>query len=388
MDGARVSSHVTERAEVVIVGAGAAGLALARQLQRRGRSAVVLEAGEVGSTWSHHYDGLRLHTLKQVSALPGLAFGIDVDGFPAARDVRNHLAAYREHFDLDVREHTRVDSARWTDDRWVISTGGTTFEAQAVVAATGIRSTPWTPPIAGLDAFGGTLLHAADYRNPPSTPGRQVVVVGAGNSGCEIAAQLAHAGRDVTLAVRDGVQFVPRPTSALVSRTSAWALRTLPAPVGNMVLRAVRSDHTDLGLPPPATAPVDTYPVVGDELPDAVRAGLVRVRPGVHCVEQDRVVHDDDTETTVDTIVLATGYRPTLGWVDHDDLEVDDDGRPLLDAASRSTRRPTFYALGFDYPNTEGWLQAIGRRADALARIITADLRHSAPLPDETETPT
>lgn len=357
---------------IAIIGAGAAGLAVARELQVRGINPTLFEADTIGHVWGRHYDRMHLHTMKQVSGLPGMDMPPAFPDFPSGEQVTDYLRTYRDRFHLDVRTGVSVHGAQWDGSSWRLDTTDGPVSADIVVAATGIWSSPWRPEIDGLASFAGQVIHSSEYQNRNSIEGDQVLVIGVGNSGSEIAVELATAGLDVAVSVRSGALFVPRPTSVSISRASAYLLRTLPPQFANVALRAVRRDHADIGLPLPPTCPIDTYPVVGFDLPNAVRAGHVIVVPEVASVQADRVVFVDRNERVVDSIVLATGFRPALSWLHSDLLDLRADGTPVLDASNRSLRNQHLYCVGFDYPNTEGWLQAIGRVAVATADAIAA----------------
>lgn len=336
---------------------------------------MLLEQSSTGHVWADHYDGLRLHTLKQVSALPCRKMPDELPPFPTGAQVRDYLVDYRRAFDLDVREGVRVDAARWSNDSWRLDTSAGPFEARHLVAATGIWSRPVEPDIPGLTEFPGEVLHSANYRNAEPYIGRRVLVIGAGNSGCEIAVGLAEAGASVTISVRSPVLFVPRPTSALASSLTAEALRVLPPSIGSHLVDVVRTDHSDIGLPPPDGHSVDAYPVVGDELPIAVRSGRVELVGGAVEVQGDKVEFDDGEEHRFDAIIVATGFRPAIDWLDQKAVRLSDQGRPVVDRYSRSVLHHRLSCVGFDYPNTEGWLQALGRVSKRAARGIEESLR-------------
>lgn len=336
---------------------------------------MLLEQSSTGHVWAEHYDGLRLHTLKQVSALPCRSMSDELPPFPTGAQVRDYLVDYRAAFDLDVREGARVDVAHWAEERWQLDTGSGPFEARHLVAATGIWSHPVRPDLPGLSEFVGEVVHSAQYRNAEPFAGRRVLVIGAGNSGCEIAAGLADKGASVSLSVRSRVLFVPRPSSALASSLSAAALRTLPPSLGSRLVDQVRPDHSDIGLPPPVGRSVDVYPVVGDELPRAVRAGRVELAGGALEVRGDTVEFDDGEERSFDAIVLATGFRPAIDWLDDTAVRLSERGVPMVDRYSRSTVHHRLSCVGFEYPNTEGWLQALGRVSKRAARGIETSLR-------------
>lgn len=356
---------------IVIVGAGPAGLATARALQRRGLPARLLEQGKVGETWRHQYDRLHLHTLKALSALPDLPMPADYPRFPSAAQFSAYLEGYAAHFGLDVATGVQVHHAAPTPDGWWLATSAGDLAAEVLVLATGIWHTPYRPTLGGEAKFGGPILHSRDYRNPAPFRGQRVLVVGAGNSGSEIAVDLCAAGVETTIAIRSGATFAPRPRSVLRMRAAGWLFRHLPRPVGELLLRLARRDPHGSGIPAPSGWLIDAFPVVGDDLPAAVAAGEIRCVGGVARLVPGGVRFDDGHEAPFDAVILATGFRPTIGFV-AGGLRLDAQGRPEVDGQWRSVGNERLFCVGFWYPTTEGWLQAIGRVADAAAAGIAA----------------
>lgn len=356
---------------IIIVGAGPAGLAMAAELTRRGLPCRVIERGQAGESWYHHYDRLRLHTLKQVSALPGLSMPSDYPDFPSRAQFLAYLRQYARHFALPIAEGVDLRRADVEAGRWVLRTSSGILEASALVMATGIWSAPVRPRLPGDERFAGPILHSRDYRNPQPFRGQRVLVVGAGNSGAEIAVDLAEHGIETGIAVRSGVAFVPRPRSAAAMRLAAWGLRTLPAPLAARLLR--RRDFRHLGLPLPPGSPLDHYPVVGYELPQAVVAGRITVYPELERLEAGVAHFRDGRSAPFDAIILATGYRPALDPVAHL-LDYDTGGRPLLDRYWRLWTNPRLVCIGYTYPTTEGWLQALGRVVRTAADGLTPSM--------------
>ncbi len=355
---------------VVIVGGGAAGLAAAQALKRRGVASVVLERDDVGAVWTRHYDSLKLNTHRDASALPGLRQPRNYPCFPTGPQVRAYLADYARAQGLNVKVGTVVCRAERDDAGWRVITQAGDYRCADLVMATGIWSQPVMLDLPGTEHFTGRLLHSRDYRNPGPFVGRRVLVVGCGNSGAEIAAELGEAGVPTMLAMRSGVTFVDRPHSGLQMSLTSALLRHTPGPLVQRFLHARRADFRDLGLPREQIAEAEIYPVVGFRLPDAVRAGQVSVVAAVTALTERGAQLADGTQLEVDDIVLATGYRPALGpvadWVDLAD------GWPVLDGF-RSRRTPHLYCLGFRYSGFEGWLQSIGRYADQMAEQLCAD---------------
>jgi cation diffusion facilitator CzcD-associated flavoprotein CzcO len=359
---------------IAVVGAGPAGLAVAYELARRGQEYQLLERHSVGHAWGQHYDRLRLHTLKQVSGLPGLPMPEGYPSFPSREQFLAYLRGYAAHFALRVEEGVDLRRADVDGRRWRLETSRGQRSASVLVMATGIWSAPVRPPIPGDERFGGPLLHSRDYRNPRPFRGQRVLVAGAGNSAAEIALDLADHGVEVALAVRRGVAFGPRPRSAVAMRLAAWVLRRAPRPLGEQLVR--RRNFRHLGLPPPPGSPLGHYPVVGYELPEAVAAGRVVVYGAVGRLEAGTAHFTDGRAAPFDSIILATGYRPALGPVAHL-VDLDERGWPLLDARCRSLRTPRLVCVGYTYPTTEGWIQAIGRVAryavDGIVELVDGD---------------
>ncbi len=216
--------------------------------------------------------------------------------------------------------------------------------------------------MAARSCFGGPIPHARDYQNAEPFAGQRVLVVGVGNSGAEIAVELAEAQVETAISLRSGASFVPASPPAAAMHVAGWLLRTLPRPLTGPVLTRLRRDFSDIGLPPPPGSVLDAYPVVSYELPEMVRAGRVTVYPGVERFVEGGVCFVGGQQAAFDSVILATGFRPTLPFV-ADHLRFDERGWPLLDEHWRSRVNPALFCVGFRYPTTEGWLQAIGRFA-------------------------
>jgi cation diffusion facilitator CzcD-associated flavoprotein CzcO len=231
--------------------------------------------------------------------------------------------------------------------------------ASVLVMATGIWSAPVRPTLSGEGEFGGPILHSRNYRNPQPFRGQRILLVGAGNSGAEIALDLAEHGVEVAVAVRRGVAFGSRPRSAAIIRFVAWLLRTVPRAMGEQLLR--RRDFRRLGLPLPPGSPLDHYPVVGYELPDAVAAGRIAVYGAVERLSNGMAYFAGGRAVSFDALILATGYRPALESIAHL-VDLDGRGRPLLDSRWRALRTPRLVCVGYTYPteNLPGSRRTLG----------------------------
>ncbi len=197
--------------DVLVIGGGQAGLAMGYHLAQRGLRFQIVESGpELGSAWRSRWDSLRLFTPGRYDNLPGLPFPADADSYPGKEDVADYLAAYAAEFDLPVRLDTSVTSlARAADGSYLVKAGPDALEAGQVVVATGAFQQPFTPPVAADLAPDVHQLHSADYRRPAQLPPGRVLVVGAANSGCQMALELS-ATRTVDLAVGTRIPAVPQ----------------------------------------------------------------------------------------------------------------------------------------------------------------------------------
>jgi putative flavoprotein involved in K+ transport len=210
--------------DAVVVGGSQAGLAMAWHLARHGRRFVVLEAApEVGHVWRSRWDSLKLFTPAQYDALPGMAFPAPADTYPTKDPVADYLQAYAAAFDLPVRLNARVTDLRRVGDAFEVRTADASYRARQVVVATGPFQVPFVPPQARALDPSVTQVHSADYRNPQALPEGPVLVVGGGNSGFQIAEELA-AARTVDLSIATTYPMLPQ---RLGGRDLFWWLTRL-----------------------------------------------------------------------------------------------------------------------------------------------------------------
>ncbi|MEU3688201.1 flavin-containing monooxygenase [Streptomyces narbonensis] len=367
---------------VYVIGGGPGGLAVAASLRERGVRAVVLEKSDaVGASWRTHYDRLRLHTTRRLSGLPGLRIPRSFGRWVARADVVRYLEKYVEKHELEIVTGVEVFRIDRAGDEWILhATGGRRLTGSAVVVATGYNHTPRLPEWPGLDAYEGELSHAREYRNPKPYAGKDVLVVGAGNTGAEIAADLAEGGAGrVRLAVRTVPHIVRRTTLGWPAQRSGILVRRLPAAVvdrmGEVIARCFLPDLSAHGLPRPekglATRQREgAVPVQDVGLIEAVRAGKVEVVAAVEGFEHGEVLLADGARIAPDAVIAATGYRralePLLG---HLDGVLDGSGRPAVHGARCPREAPGLYFQGFTNP-ISGMLRELAIDAEKIARGI------------------
>src|SRR5712691_1154554 len=345
---------------VIVIGAGPAGLATSQQLGARGIHHVVLERGDaVGHTWTNLYDSHTLHTGKHLSSLPGLRFPRAYPLFVPRPLFCDYLRRYAETFRLPIETGTAVTGVRRDDGSWQVTTSRGDRAARAVVVATGSVANPQRPRIRGAEEFRGRLVHSVEYRNAAPYVGRRVLVVGVGNSGAEIGSEIARAGGGgrVTIAVRSGANVVPRSMFGLPIQYLAYWVRKLPRPAQQVIVAGVRK-LTELRrgppvLPRPRHGPLDAIPVIGFHLVDAIRAGLIRVKPGLAELTPDGARFADDSVEPFDDVILATGFAPALGPLGSA-VRTDEKGFALRTARVSSVDQPDLYFVGHNYDATGG----------------------------------
>ncbi|MFH8936916.1 flavin-containing monooxygenase [Streptomyces griseosporeus] len=370
---------------VYVIGGGPGGLAAAYALRARGLRAVVLEKSDrVGASWRRHYDRLHLHTTRRLSALPGLPMPRRFGRWVSRDDVVNYLEKYAEHHALEIVtgvEVSRVD--RLPDGTgWLLhASGGRELTGAAVVVATGHNHTPRVPDWPGRAGFTGEFLHASAYRNAGPYAGRDVLVVGVGNTGAEIAVDLVEGGAArVRLAVRTAPHIVRRSTAGWAAQYTGVLVRRLPVPLVDRLAKPLaRLSVPDLsahGLPRPDTGLYSrvtegAIPVQDVGLIDAVRKGRVEVVAAVDSFEEGKVVLADGSRIEPDAVIAATGYvRALEDLVGHLDV-LDERGRPVVHGARSPRQAPGLYFTGFTNP-ISGMFREMALDAGKIAKAVAA----------------
>ena len=370
---------VVDRPSVCVVGAGPAGLAAAAMLAKAGARVVVLERTEVGASWTSRYDCLHLHTVRWLSGLPGYPIPRSSGRWPSRDGVVDYLRAYAARSALDVRASVDVDRIDREDERWVVRSAGGDVDADRVVVATGYSNIPFVPDWPG--AFEGEIVHSTAYRNPEPFRGRRVLVVGSGNSGAEIAADVSSGGAaEVLLSVRTPPAIVRRDTAGIPTQLLGIASSHLPVSVADRVATTMRRiafpDLAALGLPAPER-PYSEFlrrrviPVIDVGIVDAIRSGRVRVVADVERLDGEAVVLVDGSRAAVDVLVAATGFRTGLEpLVGHLGV-LDERGVPLVHGAEELAEAPGLHFVGYDV-TLGGMLRVIGGQARRLAGVVAA----------------
>jgi putative flavoprotein involved in K+ transport len=329
-----MTSTITHHRDVVVVGGGQAGLAVGYFLARQGRDFTILEAAdEPAAAWRQRWDSLKLFTSARYGALPGLAFPGDPDRYPTRNEVADYLTDYAGRFELPVELNSRVRSIRKTAQGYVLELEGRTYEADQVIVATGPFQVPFVPAIAdGLDEA-VVQMHSTVYRSPESVPDGRVLVVGGGNTGFQIAQELA-GSREVHLSV--GSRQTPLP-QRILGRDLFWYLDgtgLIRKPTTSRIGKLMRKREDTL---------------IGSSPRRARRHGIQLHGRAVAAVGST-VSFADGAELDVRGVVWATGFRVDHSWID---VPVFDEGGRAVHERGVTTS-PGLYFLGQLWQHTRG----------------------------------
>jgi NADPH-dependent 2,4-dienoyl-CoA reductase/sulfur reductase-like enzyme len=345
--------------DIVVVGAGQSGLAAGYFLRRRDLSFVILDAGEApGGAWRHGWDSLTLFSPAQYSSLPGWPMPqASGGGYPTRDEVIAYLTAYEARYALPVRRPVRVAAVRRAEGGLVVEAeDGARRTARAVISATGTWSQPAIPPLTA--GFAGRQIHSAQYRRPQDFAGLSVLVVGGGNSGAQILAEVSRHATTATWVTERPPVFLPDEVDGRVlfeRATARWQAeregRAPPPPQGGF---------GDIVMVPPVA--------------EARARGVLTSRPPFARLEADAAIWPDGSRMRVDAIIWCTGFRPALAHLAPLGL-VEPDGRVRVGPAGQALAEPRLFLLGYgDWTGgASATLAGVTRAArDVVAAIASA----------------
>jgi putative flavoprotein involved in K+ transport len=384
---------VTEqRLETVVIGAGPAGLATAAVLKQRGIGATVLERSDgVAASWRKHYDRLHLHTVRWLSNLPGYRFSTKHGRWVSRDGVIGYLERYARHHDLDVRTGVEVRGLERDAAGWTLDTSDGPIHARFVIVATGYNHTPVLPDWSGRDGFAGELIHGQDYRNPEPYRDRDVLVVGSGNTGAEIAVDLVEGGAArVRMAIRTPPHVSLREVNGMPGQVTGLLLRHLPLRVGDAIAAgAAKMNVGDLspygiGKPPRGlvtrAVKEDVIPILDVGLIDMLKQGRVEVVAAVTGFDGADVLLADGSRIQPDAVIACAGYARGLEpLVGHLGL-LGHKGRPTVHAGRTHPNAPGVYFIGYTNP-ISGMFREFGIDARRIARAIAREQASAPEVP-------
>jgi len=345
------------------VGAGPGGLGVAAALRSSGIPAVILErASSVGASWRGHYERLHLHTARTLSGLPGLGIPRAAGTWVSRDDFVAYLETYARHHGLDIRLGLEVHRLDPDGPRWRVETSAGALHFRAVVVATGQNCVPFIPSWPGRENFPGAFLHSSRFRSGEDHRGQDVLVVGAGNSGAEIAVDLVeHGAARVSLSIRRPPNVVPRAVAGLVpAQFVSILLSRLPLAVADAFARATArltlGDLASLGLPHSERGIYTEMvrdrqiPIIDVGLVAALRARRLHILPAVEGFEGRRARLQGGGTVEPDAVIAATGYRAGLERLVGHLAVLGADGSPIVDRSLQAA--PGLHFVGFSNPPT------------------------------------
>jgi putative flavoprotein involved in K+ transport len=359
--------------QVVVIGGGQAGLSVGYCLARCGTSFVILESNaRVGDSWRKRWDSLRLFTPAKYDGLIGLPFPAPPFSFPTKDDMADYLEGYASHFALPVRTGVKVERVSRDGARYIVDAGDRRYEADHVVVAMATYQQPRIPEFAPALDRGIVQLHSREYRNPSQLRDGDVLIVGAGNSGADIAIDVARSHR-TCLAGR-------HPGNVPFRIESRFARAVLPL-LFRVVFHRILTVDTALGRRARPAIISKGGPLIRVKPADLVAAGVERA-PRVSGVRDGKPVLEDGRVLDVANVIWCTGFHPGLSWVDVPKLVYGADGEPVHERGI-VPGEPGFYFVGlhFLYSFSSTMIHGVARDAERIAGTIQARLQKASRVP-------
>lgn len=359
----------SERVQTVVIGAGQSGLSAGYHLSRQKLPFVILDANaRVGDSWRRRWDSLRLFTPARFDALPGMRFPAPPRSFPTKDQMGDYLESYAKRFALPVRSGVKVERVSRDGRFYIVETGDRRYEAEHVVVAMANYQVPRLPPFSTQLRSDIAQLHSIDYRSPAQMRPGPVLLVGAGNSGSEIAIELARTHKTI-MSGRD-TGHVPVRIDALISQTVVLPL------LFRVIFHRLLTVRTEWGRKARAKMLSQGGPLIRVKPTDLAAAGVERV-PRVDSVRDGRPVLADGRVLDVANIIWCTGFQPGFSWIDRPVF--DEHGRPSHDRGV-ADNEPGLYFLGlhFLFSMSSSMIHGVSRDAERIARTIGRRVREEA----------
>ena len=372
----------------LIIGASISGLASAAALQKHNIDFLLLEKeGQTCSPWRTHYDRLRLHTSKAFSHLPYKKFNKDIPRYPSRQQVVDYLDDYQQTFGIGPVLNTGAISIKRQEDHWLTTTNNGIFRSKNLIMATGAFNEPKPIHFKGLETFPGKVLHSCAYKTGADFRGQRVLVVGFGNSACEIAIDLHEQGASPAMAVRSAVNVVPRDILGLPIVEISAVLSLLPPKMADAIsaplLNVVLGDLGKLGLKKKPYGPLEEIrrdhrsPILDVGTIGHIRAGHIRIVGDIDHIDGSTVCFQNARKEPFDAIVAAIGYdRNYAGIVDLDSKRAGEIQTPI--GKQKYFGMDGLYFCGYRISPT-GQIRSIASEAKKIARHIHSSLQQPSP---------
>lgn len=355
--------------KVLVIGAGPAGLAAAGRLRKRGINFTMIERDQnIASMWHKHYDRLHLHTVKELSHLPYLPFPSEYPTYVSREQLVNYYINYAKQFDIHPIYGVEAQKISREDGKWQVVTNSNTYLADQVIIATGSNRIPICPIWPGQEDFSGKILHSREYKNPHPYQGKKVLIIGMGNTGAEIALDLAEHGVENFVSVRSPVNIVPRDVLGRPAQLTARMLDKLPWGIGKIIsrisTRIIIGNLTKYGIPRPKIDPVDQLrqtgqtPVIDLGTVQKIKEEKIKIVTDIDHFTTNGVILKNGELLDIDVVILATGYRSGIDQLIENSAEIINK-HGLPQKCVGSDIHEGLYFLGFDNYKLGGILGSI-----------------------------
>ncbi|CAN5620525.1 NAD(P)/FAD-dependent oxidoreductase [soil metagenome] len=365
--------------ETLIIGASMAGLATAACLQKQGQQYIIIEKEQqVAAPWRNHYQRLHLHTNKRISGLPYKKYDRHIPRYPSRQQVIDYTDAYQRDFNIAPIFNAEAISVKRVDNYWITQTSTEIFKSKYLVMATGAFGHPKPVQFNGMETFPGPVMHSNIYKTGSNFKGKNVLVVGFGNSACEIAIDLYEQGATPTMAVRSPVNVIPRDIfgipileiSLLLSHLPPRLADTISAPLLVLLL----GDMTKLGLQKMPYGPFEQIardgkiPLLDIGTIRHIRQGHIHVYTGIDYIDGDTVYFLDGKQQVFDAIVAAIGYSmQSSAIINFEPSRIEDAKLPL--DKQKYFGQDGLYFCGY-WIGATGQIRTIGMDAQKIAGTI------------------
>jgi hypothetical protein len=371
--------------KTLVVGASISGLASAACLQKQGVEHIIIEkTNSIGTPWRNHYQRLHLHTNKRISNLPYKKFSTAVPRYPSRRQVVEYLDEYQKELRIEPVFNTEAKKIRKDSDAWITETSDGIFRSKYVIIATGAFTKPKPVDFKGIESFPGKVVHSYEYKTGKDFNGQKVLVVGFGNSACEIAIDLHEQGAKPSMAVRSPVNVIPRDVLGIPILEFSIAMSGLPPKLADTInaplLRLLVGDITKLGLKKLPYGPLEqiqknaSIPLLDIGTIQHIREGHIRIYDDIDHIEGKMVYFKNGKQEEFDAIVAGIGYYRDYGdIIDIDSSRFDDLKQP--GSRQKYFGKDGLYFCGFRIAPT-GQIREISLDAQKIAKDIALKEKH------------
>ncbi|WP_374719766.1 flavin-containing monooxygenase [Parageobacillus toebii] len=340
--------------DVLVIGAGQAGVAMGYYLKQNNILFVIVgKEDRIGDVWRNRYDSLVLFTPRWFSSLPGMALMGDQNGYPTKDEIADYLEDYAQKYELPVHLNTEVISLHKENGTFKVTTNNGNYVAEKVVVATGPFQKPYIPPFADNLSDKVYQVHTSRYLNPSQLQEGAVLVVGAGNSGAQIAVELSK-NREVYLSVGHKMKFFPL---EIMGKSIFWWFKKLGLLNANIngLLGYFISKQDD--------------PIFGKELKYLIQEGKIKVKPRTESISEDIIYFADNSQIQVQNVIWATGFYSDYSWIQIPNV-LDHRGRPLHQRGVTSVKGLYFLGLPWQYRRGSALIGGVGDDAEYLINDI------------------